>query len=465
MNTRLEIISIKSIQLYFIILVFTSIVSIPLALPLIWIVFATCTILFFFLKSKQLIKRWDNFSEIRFGNKLFVTAFSIRIVWVVFSYYFYKHMNGQPFEFDTADALGYHNEAIWMLDVIRNGDWSMFWDYYETRSTDMGYPVYLMFVYSIFGKSILITRIIKALLGAFTVYLIYKITQRNFDEHVARIAAILALCYPNLIYYTGLHVKETEMVFLLIAFIERADFLLRQRKLQISLLILMLLLGISLYFFRAVLAYSAFVSLFLTLVFSRKEVFQLKKSLLILLGVFLMVLFLYGSDYFAEALEYWSNRFNNQEISLIHRSQTNEFARFGSALIFAPFALVAPFPTLVNIESQQNHMLLSGAFFVKNVLAFFVIVSFVNLYKEKNWNNHLLILTIMLTYISILIMSKFALVERFHLPALPFHIILTAYGISTVSRRTMSYFPYYLVGIALIIVGWNWFKLAGRGLI
>jgi 4-amino-4-deoxy-L-arabinose transferase-like glycosyltransferase len=374
-------------------------------------------------------------------------------------------MNGHPFEFETADALGYHNEASWMLDVIRSGDWNLFSEYYETRNSDMGYPVYLILIYSIFGKSILIARILKALLGAFTVYLIYKIAQRNFNEKVARIAAILAMCYPNLIYYAGLHVKETEMVFLLVAFTERADFLLRQRKLRFHIIILMLLLGISLYFYRAVLAYSAFVSLFLALVFSRREIFQLKRSLLVLLGLFIVILFLYGSDYFAEALGYWSDRYNNQEISLIHRAQTNKLARFGSAIIFAPFALIAPFPTFVNIETQQNHMLLSGAFFVKNVLAYFVMVSIIAFYKNKNWKDHVLILAIMLTYISILTMSKFALVERFHLPALPFHIIFASYGISKVSRKTMNYFPYYLIGIAIIIIGWNWIKLAGRGLI
>jgi ABC-type dipeptide/oligopeptide/nickel transport system permease subunit len=62
-------------------------------------------------------------------------------------------------------------------------------------------------------------------------------------------------------------------------------------------------------------------------------------------------------------------------------------------------------------------------------------------------------------------MSKFAIVERFHMPALPLFIILAAFGIAKINKKNIKYFQLYLVVIIIVIVGWNWFKLVGRGLI
>jgi hypothetical protein len=110
-------------------------------------------------------------------------------------------------------------------------------------------------------------------------------------------------------------------------------------------------------------------------------------------------------------------------------------------------------------------MLLSGGFFVKNIMAFFVFVALLFLIKKKRWKNHILILAVFAIYLAILALSKFAIVERFHMPALPFFIILSAYGISVINKKSIKYFQGYVLLIAFIIVGWNWFKLAGRGII
>ena len=70
-----------------------------------------------------------------------------------------------------------------------------------------------------------------------------------------------------------------------------------------------------------------------------------------------------------------------------------------------------------------------------------------------------------LAYLAILARSPYALSERFHMPVVPFLIILSAYGISQIDLKNKKFFIPYLVIIGLIIIGWNWFKLAGRGVI
>jgi hypothetical protein len=61
--------------------------------------------------------------------------------------------------------------------------------------------------------------------------------------------------------------------------------------------------------------------------------------------------------------------------------------------------------------------------------------------------------------------SSFALSERFHLPALPFLIILAAYGITNINYKNHKYYIPYLLLIGIIIIAWNAFKLAGRGIV
>jgi hypothetical protein len=461
----LKNISYNSILLYIIILAITSFLVIGNSLPFIWIIFGVSTIVLFFLYIYRFSHKWMGIPEKSFLEKLFFTALFVRIAWVVSSYFFYLKMTGVPFEFAAADSQGYHFEAVWISDLFRKGDIERIKLYYSTRVSDAGYPIYLTLIYSIFGKSILIARLIKTFIGAYTVVLICKLSKRNFGDEVGRLTGIFAMLYPNLVYYTGMHVKETEMVFILVLFVERADFLLRSKKLNYGLVSFVLLLNILLYFFRAVLAYSAFISFIVALIFSRKEIFHLKRKLSILLAILGIVLFLYGSAYFAEAMQYWEDRFSNQEVSLAHRTQTNSLAHYGSTIVFAPFALIAPFPTFVNIENQQNHMLLSGAFFVKNVLAFFVILSIILLITKKRWKNHVFLMAILISYVTILSMSKYAIVERFHLPALPFHIMFSVFGISLINEKHYRSFKYYLLFIALVIIGWNLFKLLGRGLL
>jgi len=98
-------------------------------------------------------------------------------------------------------------------------------------------------------------------------------------------------------------------------------------------------------------------------------------------------------------------------------------------------------------------------------LAFFIIISIINLIRKKQVRNYILILSFLLAYLSILAQSSFALSERFHLPALPFLIILAAHGISQVNIKNQRYFLPYLILLVIGVVIWNAFKLAGRGML
>ena len=175
-----------------------------------WI-FGIVEVISFFYFANKLPQRWAHYSPKVFTKELFKTAVTVRVIYVVFSYWFYDLMTGQPFEFGAADVLFYHEIAMNSHYMLDNGGVDLV-QYYLDRGMDLsdsGYPLYLSIVYYTFGDSILIARIIKVFWSAYTCILIYKLATRNFGEEVGRMASVFCLLMPNLIYYCGSHLKET----------------------------------------------------------------------------------------------------------------------------------------------------------------------------------------------------------------------------------------------------------------
>lgn len=183
-------------------------------------------------------------------------------------------------------------------------------------------------------------------------------------------------------------------------------------------------------------------------------------------GVF--VLMLLSGTILGEVSHYWEARTDNLESQMdnfAERRSGNTLAKYGKTAIFAPVIILAPFSTIVNIPGQDNQMMLSGAYFTRNIYAFFAIVAILWLLGRGRYKAHLLLLTFVGSYLAVLSMSGFALSERFHMPAVPFLLILAACGVSVLRPRHSGFFIAYLVLVFAIIISWNWFKLAGRGLV
>jgi len=459
--------SSRAIGLYFLSLILVSVFFNNRLLPLIWITFGIIAVIFFFYYAAKLSKRWYQYSDRYFERKLFVTSLLIRMVWVIFSYFFYQIMVGEPFDFAAADAKGYHVEGMWIAEMLSKGDLTSYWKFMDGRYSDMGYPLYLGVLYWFTDDSILIARLLKALFSALTVLFTYKVAQRNFGEDTGRMAGIFLMLFPNAIFYTGLHLKEVEMIFLTMFFIERADLLLRNRRIKPGGIALMLVIVTLLFFFRTVLGAAALFAILTALVLTEKKVSKTTNRWFMTLWVVAAIAFFLGGNIATEVEQVWEGRNQNQEQALqwmTEREGGNQLARYASSAIFAPAIFVIPFPTMINIEFQSNQMMLHGGYFVKNFLAFFVMFAFYNLLIKKKLRENLLLSSFLLGYLLIIAFSAFAHSERFHLPAMPLFMVFAAYGVHHLETRQKMVFNVYLILIGLAIIVWNWFKLAGRGL-
>ena len=443
-----------------------------------WWIFGLVEVLGFFYLANRQSKVWINMGPISFAKKLFWTAFALRLVWVILSYVLYTHWTGKPFAIDAGDELFYDEVAHYAASMIREGDWNIYSNIesYAGKVTfsDMGYPIYLSIIYWIFDDSILIARIIKAALSAWTAVLIYKVAVRNFGEFTGRVAGIMCMLMPNLIYYCSFQLKEVEMVFLAMLFIERADYLLRQGKLKFLPIAALMLIPLFLFMIRTALAATLVAAFLCALLLTSGRVVGWGKRIVIgiVAGAFFITMLFSTTSIGNDVRNMWSTRGSNQQANMEWRSQrsgkmSQKYAKYAGAAVFAPMIFTIPFPTMTDTPGQENQKMIHGGNFVKNIMSFFTIMSMVVLLFSGGWRKHVLLVATLCGYLVVLTFSNFAHSERFHLPVLPLTMMFAAYGITLVRDNPWikKYFPWWCFLMFIAAIAWNWFKLSGRGMI
>lgn len=377
--------------------------------------------------------------------------------------------------YGSADANTYHLFACRGAEMIRDGEYNFreafsAMEFFRSKVdiADMGYPLFQSFVYFLSGNSMVVSRCVNALFSAWTVVLVYRLAKRCFDEQTARISAVFCLLMPNLIFYCGLQLKETMMLFLTILFLERADALIREPQMKVGQLILVLGIGGLTYFVRAILCYVLLLSFFFALVFTSKRV--ARKGRLALMAV--MAILFIGATFgnvIAEELQLgeYENLQEQQNKNMQWRSERNNgnsFAKYAGAAVFAPLIFTIPFPTMVAIPGQETQQMIHGGNYVKNITSFFTILALFMLLFSGKWKEKPLPIAFMLGYLVVLVFSQFAQSERFHIPILPISLMCAAYGITQMTNLHKRWFDWWLAFIFVANVGWAWFKLRGRGM-
>lgn len=437
-----------------------------------WI-FGLVEVITYFYFANQLTKYWATIKPRTFVRNLFWSAFLIRVAVMLFLYWFHNEMTGQPFMFAAADAVGYHEEAKWMAETLRDGHFKTYLDFKFGQGggvSDAGYPMYLGFVYWLIWDSIIIARLLKCLWGALSCILIYRLGKRNFGEQVGRIAGILMMLESHFWIYGGMHLKETEMVFMLLLFLERADALLRYRKFNFVNIAIVVVLMAALFTFRTVLGLTALFSIGLTLFLSSQRVMNWSRRVVVLIVVGMTALYFAGGRITSEIEQLWERRDDNQSLRMSEIVQTQGLAKYATSVVFAPMIFTIPFPTIVATEGQETSRMLHGGMVTKNIMSFFCIMAIITLItpiipNKNKWRDHVLIGSFLIAYLLILTFSAFAHADRFHMPALAIEILFMAYGVSLLSdNRVKRWYNWWVVVMFVAFVGWNWFKLAGRGL-
>lgn len=436
------------------------------AMSLLYVVLGIMWVSGFFFLSAYCSKKYQDISRRTFLWTVFGLAFGLRVCWVLFSYWYYISATGIPFEFSAGDSLYYYEEGYASSGATLSQLWKG-WIVNVPSVSDSGYILWLALLNKVTGQSVIAVRLVKAAISAATCLLLYRLASRSLCEEVGRMVALFACFMPNLIFYCGLHLKETEMIFLMVAFLERADYMLRSKNFNVGAIALTALLALSLFLFRTVLGAAAVFSVATALVFtSSKVVGKAKRFALIAWGL-LAVSTLAGGTIMTEVEGYWEQRDDNQVAKRDYQTKKgNQWAKYATGAVLAPMIFVMPFPTMVDVDEQYTQQMLHGGNYVRNFMGCFVLIAlFSAIFIKKNWRDLSLLGSFIIAYLGIISTSGFANSERFLLPGLPVLLIMAAYGVSLLDAKSYKFVKIWYWVVPLMAIAWAYFKIGSRGML
>ncbi|MFS4448976.1 hypothetical protein [Maribacter sp. 2307UL18-2] len=436
-------------------------------LPILLVGFAI--ILFFFLGVRGYINAWRNCSD--FKTRLFFHSLLYRLIAVAAMYILTMEYdpNNLPFEIAASDAWNYHYSGVIVADALNEGR-NVFQalSYFWKNEADYGFSIYIGFIYTIFGKSVTAVKISNAILASFTVLRVYQITQFAYGEKQARVAGILTMLMPPLLWFTGMLLKETLLIFLIANIAYYTTRIIKTNAFRIPNTITMLLLFGSIFFFRTVLVPLLLGCVLLQIVFYKTKnknyrVFAGFITLILILGSLFVTYELSMDKHIESAIESSSEQFGNE----LDKASKDRGISYTTALI-APLlvsgAIITPFPSLLDFEERQLGIY---AHFqneiIRNIMYFFVFLGLLRFIKLRK-ATAIFPASFAVLYIMILAFSGISFQDRFQILALPFLIVFMSDGITTKYQEKEKHWFVYLSFIFLAILAWNVFKLSNRGL-
>lgn len=441
-------------------------------------IIASLSVLLFFYGSRAAINDAVYQNEKTFVKNVFVVGLVVRLIWVLYCYFFFNpDYYGTPYG-ETADVEWYMPFGEAIAQWIRDGfpiPLSELIHTWGSAIDDVGYPFWLgiLNILTFGGSDVFVPFMIKCLMSAYCAVCIYHIAKRHFGIGVARMAALFVALNPNMIYWCGNMFKESEMVFLCCLCVDLVDKTFTSgTKLTFKSLLPGVLAGMAVFFFRAPLAIVLFLAMGAHIVMASNRVMSAGKKVIaaVMVGIVLLVGM---GDRLRTQTEHLveSVQSNDQDINMEWRSKRaggNEFAKYAGKAVFAPLIFTIPFPSFnVALEGQILQRQLSGGSYIKNIFSYFVLlVMFIMLLKGE-WRQHVFILAYTLGYLVSLTLSNFAQSGRFHMPVWPMLMMFAAYGIQ-IAKTNAKYRRWFTIALIIEVVaclGWNWFKLKGRGMI
>lgn len=443
-----------------------------------WLV-ASISVVLFFYGGKSMSQSWAGIKEKRFLRNIFVAGFAIRLLWVLYCYWFFNPEHYNNVFGDSADVEWFmpFGKAIaqWISDGF-NVSFEQLRKTWGSAIDDVGYPIWLGIGYAIWGEwsDVFMPFVVKCIIGAYCSICIYRIAKRHFGEGTARLAAIFVCVNPNMIYWCATMMKEAEMVFFVCLGVDNFDRVLSSGKqYTFKALIPGILAGLALMFFRAALGLVFFLAVFAHVIMSSKRVMSTGKKILAGVLVTAVLAVSMGDRIRTQSQELFdaaqSSERHEQNLEFrANRKGGNSFAKYAGTAVFAPLIFTIPFTTFnVANESQYFQIQLSGGSYIKNIFSFFVILVFLMMLISGEWRRHVFILAYTAGYLMVLVVSSFAQSGRFHMPIWPMLMLFAAYGIQIAkgNAKLRRGFTWVLVAEVVVCLAWNWFKLKGRGMI
>lgn len=452
------------------VVVFHMIVFPDYTMPMFVLLGGVGTIFVFFVALWRYPENW--LTTTGFTRKLFIHSVLYRILGVIALYLLtlFFDPGSLPFEIKAIDSINYNASGKLAAEAFQKGEsvfkaLSGFWK----SESDYGFSIVIGILYYLFGPYPLVIKIFNILIGSFVVIRIYQITRYIYDEERARLAGILMMLMPPLIWFGGMALKETLLIFIIV----NVGYLLTKQVLVtgfkwIVMGVVIFQIAITLYF-RTIIAPLLLSCVLVQVIFLRTS----NKSYRVL-AVFVSVVLIYGSyqivdrlgmlDGVEEMILASQDQFENELSNAAEAKGISYTAAIVAPLLVAG-AMVTPFPSLLNFEEGQIGIY--AHFYneiIRNCLYFFVFYGLIRVVRHRR-KGSVFMLSFSVGYILILAVSGISFQDRFQILVLPFLTVFMADGIHTNYPGKTKHWKVYLFFIFTAILMWNLFKLSNRGLL
>lgn len=438
------------------------------AMP-IGILFAGLTVVFlFFFGVNYYSTQWVQSSYDQLELRIFFIALLVRVIFLGYLYLltFWFDPDSFPFEINAADSWVYHNVTLELIDAPIS-EWL---DIVENRMksrSDFGYPIYQGTLYSLFGPYTFIVRFFNSILGSLTVVMLGRIVNISWGNSHAKMTAIIAMLFPTLIWYCGIQLKETLMVFVVVSAFYVIWKSRAQGKWNLLLIAMGFLMCFALFFFRTFLAALVFISILLLFIPFKENRMNSMILVSLMLGLYLFYSLAVSSDIFKDvnnqiedSNDFFSRNLENEKSLL----GDVKFDQVALAPIIVAGAAITPFPSYLNTEARQ--LSIFSRFqndLVRNMMYFFMYIGLYHTFK-KRFKEYIGIIFFLIAYLGVITSAANSFQARFHMPIIPFVVIFIGVGVVEFKSRSNRAWLVYLLFIFIAQLSWTYFKLNIRGI-
>ncbi len=469
----LKTFNIKNVIFFILaVLVFNCLFFSEYIMPFHWILTGGIVLIILITAFYKFNLHWYKIESKLFQKRIFQLSLIVNFISIGFVYLICYLYDGTFFEPRAADSVIYHQHGIDLANNFKNDNFNISSYLTDNDYSDYGYNVFLGVVYFIFGPYTLVARLFNVIFFAFTVKAIYKLTEIIYGINVAKTASLITAFSPFLLFFIGVNLKETLMIFALVsaALYSIKILLLKQNSVKnYSLLIISVMI---LFFLRTILGIIFFISF---AVFYYLNI-NLKKNIykiLAVAGLFFSLLF----------VVYYLNKIGitqqvvdtyNQSSSQTDAELADKASKGGDRglsikkavvvpLLFVS-VLTAPFSTLVFLDDQVESVWLFPGALMKNILVFY---AFIGVWYSVRylWRSSSVIILILIGYLFVMAVSAQSTSIRYQLVALPFINVFIAYGMHRLKSNKKNLWYLYLFFMFFAIFAWNYFKLSIRNLV
>lgn len=375
--------------------------------------------------------------------------------------------NAFPMYMFAADAWVYKRAATVIIGNILNLEFLDILPHIFRGEDNWGFPVYIGFLYTYVLESVALILFLNVIIGSYTVVLMAKIADMLYSRKHAVMTGVMAMLMPALMWYGGMYLKETVMIFMTVLVVYHAVRMVTLRKMCTLSIAVILLAVPALHYFRSAIAVLLFLSLviYLLLNFAFKARSKIVVCTALILFIVVIPFISLNMGQFDKIYDYYEGIGQEAEQRIVHKTTRVDIKTSVALPLVAANAFFAPYPSFTYLDERQINVISNAPLHVTRVLiSYFGVLGLLILFRTDLIKSSIII-AYGAGYILILAITGSAMFSRYILPALPFIIIFTSVGVYNSSKKMIRYYDMYLIVIWVIILIWHFFKASIRGLL